>query len=367
MNFETLRKSDLILYECIVGSQAYGLSLPGSDVDIKGVYIAPIKEFYGFTCTDQINNESNDITYYEIGKFLSLLCKSNPTVLEMLFSPEDCIQKSSKYFTNLDPGKFISKKCEDSFARYAFTQIKKARGLNKKISNPIEPERKSILDFCYVIFEQGSMAFKKWLGLKGLDDTRCGLVAIPHMDTIYAIFYDDTHEKRLGFMGIAKDENSMDVALSSVPKGIMPVSYLYFNKHGFSKYCREFKEYWSWVKNRNEARYETTIKHGKNYDSKNMMHTFRLLEISQEIAVHKKFFVRRSDKEELMKIRSGYYSYEDLITMAEEKLDQIRQLYASADLPDEPDKDYAEKILIQIRRDYYRDEFQVSARKGQLA
>jgi hypothetical protein len=259
MKLESLVKSDQIIFECVVGSKAYGLSTPSSDTDVKGVFVAPIEEFYGFEHDDQINNESNDITYYEVGKFLSLLCKSNPTVLEMLFSPPDCIQKTSSWFENLIPEKFLSKKCEDSFARYAFTQIKKARGLNKKISNPLDAERKSILDFCYVMFEQGSIGVRKWLNFRNFNEKQCGLVSIPHIENMFALFIDASTRQELNFRGLVKDESSMDVALSAVPKGVMPVAHLYFNKNGFSKYCKEYKEYWSWAKNRNEARYESTI------------------------------------------------------------------------------------------------------------
>lgn len=357
MNIDQLTNSGLILYECIVGSKAYGLSTPESDTDIKGVFVAPKEMFYGFSIDDQINNESNDITYYEIGKFLNLLCKSNPTVLEMLFSPEDCIRIKAPLISSIDANRFLSKKCEDSFARYAFTQIKKARGLNKKISNPLEKERKSILDFCYILHEQGSIQIKKYLSSYDFDENRCGLVAVPHMENVFALFYDESKNHSLKFNGLLHDKNSMDLPLSSVPKEVLPIGHIYFNKNGFSKYCKEYKEYWDWVNKRNEARYESTIKHGKNYDSKNMMHTFRLLEIAEEIAIHKTIFVRRKDKEELFKIRAGVYSYSELIEKADKKLERIEELYLKSDLPAEPDCDYAEKLLISIRDGFYSANF----------
>ncbi|UFH53186.1 hypothetical protein [Spirosoma sp. KNUC1025] len=51
---------------------------------------------------------------------------------------------------------FLSKLCRDTFAGYAISQIKKARGLNKKILNPLPKERKSLLNFCYVLPGLGS-------------------------------------------------------------------------------------------------------------------------------------------------------------------------------------------------------------------
>jgi hypothetical protein len=353
MNIEEVTKSDLILYECIVGSKAYGLTTPESDTDMKGVFITPMECFYGFSYEEQVNNDSNDITYYEIGKFLNLLTKSNPTILEMLYSPDNCVLKSSMLFSLIEPSKFLSKKCEDSFARYAFTQIKKARGLNKKISNPLDKERKSILDFCFVFHGQGSIQIKKILLLHSYDENRCGLVMVPHMENVYALFYDESTDQNLKFQGLLRDKNSMDLPLSSVPKDLRPIGHIYFNKNGYSKYCKEYKEYWDWVENRNDARYKTTIKHGKNYDSKNMMHTFRLLEIAEEIALYKKIFVARNDREELMKIRAGAYSYQELIEKAEQKLKRIEKMYRESDLPDIPDYEYAEKLLVTIRSDFY--------------
>jgi hypothetical protein len=86
-----------------------------------------------------------------------------------------------------------------------------------------------------------------------------------------------------------------------------------------------------------------------------MMHTFRLLEIAEEIAIHKQIFVRRNDKEELLKIRNGEYSYEELIEKADQKLNKIEKLYRNSDLPLQPDTEYAEQLLISIRTQFYSE------------
>jgi len=91
MTLEQLHNNDHLLLKCISGSQAYGLALPHSDIDIKGVFILPKAEFYGLTYTDQINNATNDEMYYEVRKFIDLLLKNNPNILELLSTPEDCI------------------------------------------------------------------------------------------------------------------------------------------------------------------------------------------------------------------------------------------------------------------------------------
>ena len=160
--------SSHLLLKCISGSQAYGLALPHSDTDIKGVFILPKNEFYGLTYVDQINNETNDIMYYEIKKFVELLLKNNPNILELLSTPEDCVLYRHAVMNLLKPEMFLSRLCNQTFGQYAYAQIKKARGLNKKILNPLDRKRKTILDFCHVVKGQGSVPLRNGLLNKGM-------------------------------------------------------------------------------------------------------------------------------------------------------------------------------------------------------
>ena len=347
-----IKPKDLI-YECIVGSKSYGLDLPTSDTDIKGVFVADMDEFLSFQYEDQVNNDSNDITYYEIGKFLKLLTKSNPTVLEMLFTSKEYILKSTDIFNTIDSSRFLSKKCKESFAGYAMLQIRKARGLNKKNSNPIPEKRNTILDFCYVLYEQGSIHIQDWIQNKNLEAERCGLVNVRNMENFFGIYYDSTVDKEKKYSGFLAGDESTDLSLSSVGKEEKPIAHMFYNKHAFSKYCKEYKEYWKWVKNRNEERYKTTIKHGKNYDSKNLMHTFRLLDVAEDIAKFNTIQVKRPNREELLKIRAGEFEYDELINKAHNKINKIEDLFKNSKLPEEPDYKYAEELLIKIRKQYY--------------
>jgi hypothetical protein len=118
-------------------------------------------------------------------------------------------------------------------------------------------------------------------------------------------------------------------------------------------YIKKYQEYWSWVNNRNEARYQTTINHGKNYDSKNIMHTIRLLLMAEEIARNKTLVVRRPDRDFLLDIKVGKYDYDELIIMAEEKIDLINDLFKNSDLQDKPDLNAINQLLINIRKEFY--------------
>lgn len=343
--------SSHLLLKCISGSQAYGLALPHSDTDIKGVFILPKNEFYGLTYVDQINNETNDIMYYEIKKFVELLLKNNPNILELLSTPEDCVLYRHAVMNLLKPEMFLSRLCNQTFGQYAYAQIKKARGLNKKILNPLDRKRKTILDFCHMVKGQGSIPVTEWIGEQGYVQEDCGLVRIDHMRDMYALFHQSQSDRK--FSGIFSGQEADEVSLSSVPEGLQPKAILYFNKDGYSVYCKEYRQYWDWVEQRNEERYENTISHGKNYDAKNMMHVFRLLNMAEEIARYKKVNVRRSEREWLLKVRAGEFSYEDLLKQADERIQLIDNLFKKSDLPEQPNHEAADGLLVQIREVIY--------------
>ena len=169
MTIADLKAQNCIIFECITGSRAYGLALPHSDTDIKGVFVLPKDKFYGLEYVPQVNDETNDTVYYELGRFIDLLTKNNPNLLEMLNVSEEHILHKDPIFDKLLPELFLSKISADTFVNYADSQIKKAKGLNKKIVNPMEPARKTPLHFCYLTHEQGSIPLLKWLEIQELE------------------------------------------------------------------------------------------------------------------------------------------------------------------------------------------------------
>ena len=171
MTIEDLRNRGLIIFECISGSRAYGLDTPNSDTDIKGVFILPKEDYYGLNYIPQVNNESNDIVFYEFGRFMELLSLNNPNILELLNTPDSAIIFEHAYLSEIKPELILSKLCSNTFGKFALSQIKKAKGLNKKIVNPVAKERKSVLSFCFVNYEQGAIPLLKYLEIKGWKHT----------------------------------------------------------------------------------------------------------------------------------------------------------------------------------------------------
>ncbi len=340
------------LFECITGSRAYGTVTPDSDTDIRGIFVLPRERLFGLPRSqmEQVSDATNDETFYEIGRFVQLLTKNNPNILEMLFTEPELTRFRHPLMDRIDPAKVLSKLCRDTFAGYAMTQVRKARGLNKKIVNPMDGPRKPLLDFCHVVDGQGSVPLADWLSARGFAQKHCGLVNVPHMRDTFAIFQAGGE---IDYRGVVRNDSSTDLLLSSIPKGETPVGWMQFNTDGYKKYCREYREYHEWLAKRNDARYATNIEHGRNYDSKNLMHTFRLLDMAAEIAEHRTLTVRRPNREFLMQIRSGEFDYDELIARADVRIEEIHALYEKADLPDEPDVDSLEQILIEIRRTWH--------------
>ena len=193
ISFDEIRNKSLLIYSYVRGSTAHGTRNKDSDTDKGGVYLAPVEQILGLGLDyqDQISNETNDIVWYELQKFMNLLLKSNPTVLEALFVDDKYVEYEHPIMTEIKKHKekFLTKKCFDSFFSYAKSQIKKARGLNKKINWEV-PERKGILDFVYTYHKQGSSKIQNWLEYRNLKQKYCGLVNVPNMHDNYSVFYD---------------------------------------------------------------------------------------------------------------------------------------------------------------------------------
>ena len=98
------------IYECIVGSQAYGTNLPNSDTDIKGVYCQSKDDILGLKYVEQLNPDK-DTSYYEVRRFVDLCGAANPNILEILFADE-------KFIKQIHPAFEIIRKNRHRFTRF---------------------------------------------------------------------------------------------------------------------------------------------------------------------------------------------------------------------------------------------------------
>ncbi|MCB1132879.1 MAG: nucleotidyltransferase domain-containing protein, partial [Verrucomicrobiae bacterium] len=148
---ERVRRPDVLLFESVAGSHAYGTQIDGSDRDLRGVFVATPGLLGGLDHIDQVSDGRGDETYYELGRFVELLLRNNPNALELLGMPDDCIRFRHPLFDELKPDLFLSKLRANTFGGNAMGQIRKARGLNKKIVNPQPEKRHPLLSFGNVL------------------------------------------------------------------------------------------------------------------------------------------------------------------------------------------------------------------------
>jgi len=78
------------ILKVLVGSHAHKLATPKSDFDYRGVFVTPTSELLkvgaNIKSTHWIERKNDDISW-EIGKFLMMATKCNPTILECLKAP----------------------------------------------------------------------------------------------------------------------------------------------------------------------------------------------------------------------------------------------------------------------------------------
>jgi predicted nucleotidyltransferase len=362
-NFDFKIAENYLLFKTIAGSKAYGLDLPTSDTDIRGIFMQPNEYRLGNGYVEQLNDDKNDIVYYELNRFVNLLAGNNPNIIENLFAPEDKILHFDQMIKPLYDNrmKFLTKKIRLTFGGYSISQIKKARGLNKKIVNPIDKVKKTPLNFCYIFEkEKGYMMLaEQWLKKHKRKQEFIGLSEMPNGVQLYKVYYDWLAETKNdnpryadiaphGFKGIIS-ENGNDIRHSEIPKDFPVEAFLYFNKDGYSAYCKEYKEYWDWVAKRNPVRYNDNVSHKQNYDGKNMMHCLRMLDMAIEVAEGKGVNLVRPNREWLLSVRKGVISYDEIMDLIEEKKTKMDEAFDKSDLPDDVDSNMVHDIIMQIR------------------
>src|SRR3990167_7421171 len=141
-------KPNNIILEGITGSKAYGLDTETSDEDIKGIYVAPTQDILGiFNVKETYDHVDPDFCYHEVGKFIQLAIKANPTIYELLFLDGYLVlEKFGKILVD-NRHLFLSNTVRHSYGGYALSQAKELLETGT-LSVRVSPElRKEIFAF----------------------------------------------------------------------------------------------------------------------------------------------------------------------------------------------------------------------------
>ena len=85
-------------------------------------------------------------------------------------------------------------------------------------------------------------------------------------------------------------------------------------------------------------------------DFKHAMHLVRLLRMGVEALRDEEIVVKRPDAKELLEIRAGAWTYEEIVEYAEKMEKEVREVwYKKTNLPKRPDLKFAASLLMDVQ------------------
>jgi len=291
-----------LIFETVLGSHAYGTNTEKSDVDLRGVCIPPQEVALSlFKKFDQFEDKENDRVIFSLAKFFKLARDCNPSILELLFVDQKmwkmCTGEWRVIIENREM--FLSKRIRHSFAGYAASQLKRMRTHVQWMAKaPKEPKP-----------EYYGVEHKMFLG----------------NNEIGAFDYLEEH-------GIEFTKEIVEL-----------MSKVKAYKHAVNDY----NNYQTWKKERNSSRAELEKKYG--YDTKHAMHLVRLSLQGEELLMTGEMVVcDRPDKDMLVEVRDGGWSYEKLLEFAED-IDKRMEVAADKSLlPDSPNEAEIDNLYLDL-------------------
>jgi hypothetical protein len=296
VNFDYEKRT---IYLARHGSHAYGTNVETSDEDFKGVCVKPKECYLGFLNRfeqhEHMGSKSDgiDSVIYSLDKFVTLASDCNPSIIEVLFVDESDVVKIDSFGEELRMMRetFISKKAKHTFSGYATAQLKRIKTHKSWLMNPPE-----------------SAPTREQFGLSSHD-----VISASELGAFNALNQ--------------KDEADKLIETLKLPKNVIT---LFTKEKQYQAAKTQFDQYNNWVKTRNPARSALEAKHG--VDTKHAMHLIRLMRMCKEILATGKVNVKREDREELIAIRNGALSYDEIIEQADALETECNELYVSSSL-----------------------------------
>jgi predicted nucleotidyltransferase len=342
--------SDRTVFLTMAGSHAYGTNTATSDVDMKGICIPPLKYMLGFLNHFEQMQQSTpvDATVFDIRKYFSLAADNNPNILEMLYTDPSDHQFRHPVMDLLFEyrDKFLCKKAKFTFSGYAISQLKRIKTHRAWLLNPVEiaPTREefglpamSAIPKDQLRAAEGAIEklYNKWTNFDSVVDK---------LDESEKIDLQDDLTNILSSKSISEDDIKRHAA-DRLGYSSNFMELLDRERH-YNARSREYKQYQEWKKTRNPARAALEAKFG--LDTKHASHLVRLLRMAREILTGQGVIVKRPDAEELLGIRNGEKSYEEIVEWAEKEEASLEQLYKESKLPKVCDRNFLDSLCIDM-------------------
>lgn len=303
-----------IIFLTTGGSYAYGTNVETSDLDIRGIAVETSCEILGSSSFEQFENRETDTVIYGLRKILKLMLNCNPNVLEMLGTKDEHIFICNKYGkmikdnTNL----FLSKRAIQSFGGYASAQL---RRLQNALARDNYPQKEKEIHILNTIKTQ-----------------------IATMKDRYEVFSKEN-------LNIYIDKSKKEDFESEL---FIDVNFKHYPLRDFKNIYAEMSN----VINDYDKLNHRNSKKDTNHLNKHAMHLIRLFLMGTEILEGKGINTyREKDREFLLKIRKGEFSYSEIFEMVNDYEKKFDYAAKNTCLKDEPDYDKVEELMISINRD----------------
>lgn len=331
-----------VIVKHYAGSRAYGTALPTSDTDFRGTFCAaPINvrtPFYRIGESKDVTEE--DTVFYELAFFMKLVLDCNPNVIETLWvdSGDIVAQHPSYALLREAAPKLLSSKIAFTTTGYAKSQLERIKGHNKWITNPQPEARPQQVDFVSLVHNfSDEKVFK--LNLRELHE---GYRIVPYSGDCFGVY------KCAGGTTFDVKDGSLNPDYDGMGIGkAHPLFIGKFNREVWTEAKVRWEQYWEWKKNRNAAR--SALEEQFGYDTKHAMHLVRLLRMGVEVLETGQILVRRPDAKELLEIRAGKWTYEEVIEYGEHMNARVMELYKQCTLPKRPDIKLAAKLIMEVQ------------------
>jgi predicted nucleotidyltransferase len=186
-------RSDLyehIVFRCVIGSRAYGLENEESDVDRRGIYLPPAELHWSlYGVPEQLENHETQEAYWELQKFLILALKSNPNVLECLYSPIIEFQTPLAEELLAMRASFLSQLVYQTYNGYVMSQFKK---MQTDIRNQGRVKWKHVMHLLRLLLSGITILRERYVPVR-VDEYRDRLLAIRRGE----VAWEETEQWRL--------------------------------------------------------------------------------------------------------------------------------------------------------------------------
>ena len=251
--------------------------------------------FHGYRPWPEQVELSADHVLYDVRKFFTLAAACNPTIIEVLFTaPEDRTQVSDEGQLLIERrAAFLSRRAGESFGRYGLSQLRHIKTHRRWLLHP-----------------PGKKPARADYGLP-----EATVVSRDQLGAAEAMLADGR------------------VAEAALTPNFLEIMD---RERRYRSAAREWQQHQEWLAKRNPKRAELEAAHG--YDTKHAMHLVRLLRMAGEILATGEVVVRRPDAAELLEIRRGALSFDELLAESERMGGELAERTAASALPEAPDE-----------------------------